>query len=140
MVVDPVNSPGTASRIVCLLDPDEGLTRRLAELLGPIGVDVRVFRSADRFLAERGLEPMCVVSEMRLPDMTGVELIATLRARGIDAPVILLAAESDVATAVSAMRAGALDFIEKPHVDRLLAWHVRRLLESHGVPPVEAGD
>jgi len=138
MVVHPVNSPATSSRIVCLLDPDEALTRRLADLLGPIGADVRVFRAGSEFLAERGLQPMCVVSEMRLPDMTGVELITALRKRQVDAPVILLAAESDVATAVSAMRAGALDFIEKPHVDRLLAWHVRRLLESQGMPAAGA--
>lgn len=132
-----VNSPENAeasSRLVCLVDADESLTRRLADLLAPLGADVRTFSTAGAMLAECGEEPLCVVSEIRLPDMTGVELIEKLQARGVHAPVILLAAESDVATAVTGMRAGALDFIEKPHVDRLLAWHVRRLLEGREPP------
>lgn len=99
-------------------------------MLSALGVDLREFASAAAFLAAVPLDLACVVSETRLPDMTGVELIQSLRARGVVAPVILLAAESDVATAVAAMRAGALDFIEKPHVDRLLAWHVRRLIDD----------
>ncbi len=99
-------------------------------MLSALGVDLRAFPSAAEFLAALPLDLACVVSEALLPDMTGIELIRSLRAQGVDAPVILLAAESDVATAVAAMRAGALDFIEKPHVDRLLAWHVRRLIDD----------
>ncbi len=130
MVVYPLNSHESSSDVVCLLDADEALTQRLADLLTPLGADVRVFASGQALLDERDLQPLCVVAEMRLPDMNGVELIGALRRRGVTSPVILVAAEGDVATAVSAMRAGALDFIEKPHVDRLLAWHVRRLLEG----------
>lgn len=115
---------------MCVIDPDAGLRQRVGSMLSALGVDLREFPSAATFLAALPLDPACVVSETRLPDMTGVELIQSLRARGVGAPVILLAAESDVATAVAAMRAGALDFIEKPHVDRLLAWHVRRLIDD----------
>ena len=140
MVVHPVNSPESSSDVVCLLDTDEELVRRVADLLTSTGADVRIFRTGQAMLAEGGLQPLCVVAVMRLPDMTGVELIEALRHRGVASPVILLSAESDVATAVSAMRAGALDFIEKPHVDRLLAWHVRRLLESRDVPSADRPD
>jgi len=130
MVVYPLNSQETSTDVVCLLDPDEAVTHRLADLLTPLGADVRIFASGQALLEQCDVPPLCVVAEMRLPDMTGVELIGALRRRGVTSPVIFVAAEGDVATAVSAMRAGALDFIEKPHVDRLLAWHVRRLLES----------
>jgi len=140
MVVHPLNSHEASSDIVYLLDTDEPLARRLADLLAPIGAEVRILGSGQAMLAEPDLQPLCVVAEMRLPDMTGVELIGALRRRGVAAPVILLSAESDVATAVSAMRAGALDFIEKPHVDRLLAWHVRRLLDSREIPAADGSD
>jgi len=140
MVVHPLNSPEASSDIVYLLDTDETLLRRLGDLLTPMGADVRIFGSGQAMLADLDLQPLCVVAEMRLPDMTGVELIGALRRRGVNAPVILLSAESDVATAVSAMRAGALDFIEKPHVDRLLAWHVRRLLDSREIPAADGSD
>jgi len=140
MVVHPLNSHEASSDIVYLLDTDEALVRRLADLLAPMGADVRIFRSGQAMLTDLDLQPLCVVAEMRLPDMTGVELIGALRRRGVTAPVILLSAESDVATAVSAMRAGALDFIEKPHVDRLLAWHVRRLLEGRDIPASDRSD
>jgi len=140
MVVHPLNSPEASSDIVYLLDTDEALVRRLADLFTPMGADVRIFRSGQAMLAKLDLQPLCVVTEMRLPDMTGVELISALRRRGVTAPVILLSAESDVATAVSAMRAGALDFIEKPHVDRLLAWHVSRLLEGRAIPASDRSD
>jgi two-component system response regulator FixJ len=123
------NEPLTAA-LVCIVDPDAALAQRLSELLAAAGAQVRVFGSGAALLAEAAIRPACVISELRLPDMTGIELIGALRARQVQAPVILLAGDGDVAAAVAAMRAGALDFIEKPHVDRLLAWHVRRLLEN----------
>ena len=116
--------------LVCIVDPDAVLARRLAELLQGAGAEVRVFGSGAALLAAAAPAPACIISEMRLPDTTGIELIGALRAREISSPVILLADDGEVATAVAAMRAGALDFIEKPHVDRLLVWHIRRLLDN----------
>jgi len=130
---------GQAASSVFIVDPDDALARRLSELLSTIGAQVRVFPSAAAVLAAAKPAPACVISEVRLPDMSGIELIDALRNRGVHSPVILLAADSDVATAVKAMRAGALDFIEKPHVDRLLAWHVGRLLEP-AAPGTQRGD
>lgn len=121
----------TAGQLICIVDPDETLARRIASLIGTLGPEPRIYADGQAMLAAAGYEPLAVISEMRLPDMSGVELIAALRAKGQRAPVILLADDGDVATAVTAIRGGALDFIEKPNVDRLLAWHVSRLLE-HG--------
>jgi two-component system response regulator FixJ len=134
MPVETENNKTPAAPTVCIADPDDALTRRLADLLETLGTEVSTYPSGAALLA--GLRPgtICVIAEARLPDMTGIDLIRSLRSRMPDLPVILLATDGDVAAAVAAMRAGALDFIEKPHVDRLLAWRVRHLLESdrHG--------
>jgi FixJ family two-component response regulator len=118
--------------IVCLADPDAALTRRLADLFEALGTRVRVYASGQELLDEFVPGTLCVIAEARLPDMTGTELIGSLRRQDPGVPVILLASDGDVADAVAAMRAGALDFIEKPHVDRLLVWRLRHLLEKDG--------
>jgi two-component system response regulator FixJ len=135
MPVETENNKTPAAPTVCIADPDDALTRRLADLLETLGTEVSTYPSGGALLA--GLRPgtICVIAEARLPDMTGIDLIRSLRSCMPDLPVILLATDGDVAAAVAAMRAGALDFIEKPHVDRLLAWRVRHLLESDGHGP-----
>lgn len=141
MTVDsPNNLSARARPDVCVLDPDESLAGHVRDVLAPLGVAVHLYRTGAAFLEEAVGDPLCVVSEMRLPDMSGVELIEALRERGGRTPVILLATESDISTAVAGMRAGALDFIEKPHIDRLLAWHVRRLLEHHDSSGLDGAD
>ena len=130
MPADTENNKTSPSPIVCIVDPDEALTRRLAELLEALGTEVRCYPAGHALLDDLAAGTVCVISEARLPDMTGIQLIEALRERLPDVPVILLATDGDVAAAVSAMRAGALDFIEKPHVDRLLAWRIRHLLEG----------
>ena len=132
MPADTENNKTSPSPIVCIADPDEALARRLADLLEALGTQVRSYASGRALLDELAAGTVCVISEARLPDMSGIELIEALRARLPDVPVILLATDGDVAAAVAAMRAGALDFIEKPHVDRLLAWRIRHLLERDG--------
>ena len=139
MPAHPEKNNDHAASSVFIVDPDDALARRLSELLSAIGAQVRVFPSAAAALAAATPAPACVISEVRLPDLSGIELSDALRNRGGHSPVSLLAAESDVATAVKAMRAGALDFIEKPHVERLLAWHVGRLLEP-AAPGTQRGD
>jgi two-component system response regulator FixJ len=121
----------SAGSIVCIVDPDEALTLRLADLLAALGAEVRTYSTGTAMLADARPAPACVIAEARLPDMTGMELITALRGRGLHMPVILQAAEADVATAVAGMRAGALDFIEKPQGERLIAWHVRRLIDGN---------
>jgi FixJ family two-component response regulator len=71
-----------------------------------------------------------LVTGLELPGMSGLELLRELHDRGVQAPTILLAGESDVATAVGAIRAGAVDFIQKPVIDRILLRRVRDALEQ----------
>lgn len=130
MPAETDNDNPRARPVVCVADPDQGLAQRLVELLESLGTDVRTYGAGRDLLETLPAGALCVISEARLPDMSGVDLIGALHRKLPDLPVILLATDGDVAAAVSAMRAGALDFIEKPHVDRLVAWRIRHLLES----------
>lgn len=133
MALPHLATPAASSSTVCVIDTDAALIERLSGLFAALGATVRGYGSGRAFLDDIGTDtPLCVICELKLPDMAGIEVMTLLRARDITSPVILLAEGSDVATAVTAMRAGALDFVEKPQVDRLLAWHVHRLLEGAG--------
>ena len=99
----------------------------IESLLGPAGVRVDGYDDAESFLlhgSARGLA--FVIIDIALPGMSGLELLRRLRGAGHRVPVIVIAAESDVPTAVSAMRAGATDFVERP----LIEWAVLRQVET----------
>ncbi len=133
MAVDPINNTSTSRPTVLVVEPDEAEALHIRALLEPLGALVLHFPDGSSLLGVAAgiAEATCVISEMTLPDTTGAELIVALRRLGIRAPVILLAAETDVAAAVAGMRAGAIDYIEKPQMGRLLPAHLRRLIE-HG--------
>jgi FixJ family two-component response regulator len=132
MAADPINNTSTSRPTVLVVEPDEAEALHIRALLEPLGASVLHFPDGSSLLdvAARMAEATCVISEMTLTDRTGAELIVALRRLGLRMPVILLAAETDVATAVAAMRAGAMDCIEKPQMDRLLPTHLRRLIED----------
>ena len=120
---------------MCVVDPDPAVRRSVAELLRPLGVEVEGYATAREFLAHLpDAVPACLVTESRLPDMSGIALLQEVRARGLGIPTILLSADGDIAGAVTAMRAGALDFIEKPYIDRALATQVASILDVDGRP------
>lgn len=103
----------------------------LRNLLHGVGVDVSTFDSAESYLlAAGGRHLACLIVDLLLPGMSGLELLRRLRSAGNDVPVVLLADESDVPTAVAAMREGATDFIEKPYVDVAVLRQVQKLLSD----------
>lgn len=133
MAVEPLSEPAASSSTVCVVDPDAALFERLNAMFTAMGACVRHYPTGTALLDDIGTDaPACVIAEMRLADMTGLDLLHELRRRRLAPPFILMSADGDVSTAVSAMRAGALDFVEKPQVDQLLAWHVHRLLDRAG--------
>ncbi|MCK7492825.1 MAG: response regulator [Comamonadaceae bacterium] len=102
-------------------------------LLHGLGIDVIHASTARESLPARGERPRelaCLIVDLLLPGMSGLELLRRLRSAGNDVPVILLADESDVPTAVAAMREGATDFIEKPYVDVAVLKQVQKLLRG----------
>jgi len=112
--------PGNA--VVHLIDDDEDVRRALAFLLSTAGLAVRVYESAVVFLEGLpNLQPGCIVSHVRMPEIDGLELQRRLKGLGLDMPMIIMTGHADVPLAVEAMKSGAIDFIEKPFEDdRLL--------------------
>jgi two-component system response regulator FixJ len=106
---------------VHIVDDEEAVRKSLAFLLTMNGFAVRVHNSATDFLAfAPGISNGCLVTDLRMPDMSGVELLRALQARQAMLPAIVITGHGDVPMAVEAMRAGALDFIEKPFEDQVL--------------------
>ena len=115
--------------IVHLIDDDEDVRRALAFLLGTAGLAVRVHESAVRFLEDLpGVQPGCIVSDVRMPGMDGLELQRRLKEMKVAMPIVIMTGHADVPLAVQAMKAGAVDFIEKPFDDEVLLSAVRSAL------------
>ncbi len=119
--------------VVHIIDDEESVRRSLAFLLTMEGFAVRLHESAAAFLKlAPGLRNSCLVTDLRMPELDGVELLRSLRAQGIRIPAIVITGHGDVPMAVSAMKAGALDFIEKPFEDEVLIDSIRRAAEQIG--------
>lgn len=116
---------------VFVVDDDEAVRESLCALLEAAAFHVDDFGSAAAFLdAYKPHRPGCLVADIRMPDMDGIELQEELIRRHIELPVIVITGHGDVPLAVRAMKAGAVDFIEKPFDDQLLLDSVERALES----------
>jgi two-component system response regulator FixJ len=112
---------------VHVVDDEEPVRRSLAFLLATAGFTVRLHESATAFLAiAPGVRESCLVTDLRMPDMSGVELLRRLQAMKIRLPAIVITGHGDVPMAVEAMKAGALDFIEKPFEDDVLIEALKR--------------
>ncbi len=115
--------------IVAVIEANATDRRTLRSLLSSLDVDVRDFESAESYLASGRDRLGCVITDVALPGMSGIELLRKLRAMRICPPVILLGEEADVNAAVTAMREGAVDFIEKPRIDLAIVRRVAYLLD-----------
>ncbi len=122
-------SPSRGS--VYVVDPDPEVGRRLGLLLESLHLEVEVFETGEGALP-RILQqpPACLVAEVYLPGMSGIDLLRDLRERGLHLPALILATQADVPLAVEAMQLGALDFIEKPVIDRIVLARVREALKA----------
>ena len=106
---------------VFLIDDDPGVRDSLTLLLSLKDISTQPFANADSFLESYTPERVgCVLTDLRMPGMTGLELQTALRERHIELPVVVLTAHGDVATARAALKNGAFDFLEKPVDDAML--------------------
>lgn len=102
-------------RLVHLVDDDEAIRRSVGFMLKTSGFHVRSYESGVELLkGAANLEPGCILLDIRMPGVDGLEVQASLRDKGITLPVIIMTGHGDVSLAVQAMKAGAVDFIEKP--------------------------
>lgn len=115
--------------VVHVIDDDEAMRDSVAFLLETAEYQSRTYDSAAAFLdALATLEPGCVITDIRMPQMSGMELVRRLRDEGVSFPVIVITGHADVPLAVEAMKAGVVDFIEKPFGDEALLSAVRQAM------------
>jgi FixJ family two-component response regulator len=111
----------TAAPTVFIVDDDSTLRESLSWLLQSMRMPVRAFASAREFLSAcDASQAGCVLIDVRMPDISGLQLQEMMRARGMRLPVIFITGHGDVPMAVRAMKAGACDFLEKPFNDQML--------------------
>jgi two-component system, LuxR family, response regulator FixJ len=116
--------------IVHVIDDDEALRESLAFLLRSARIEVQIYASAVAFLdALPGIRLSCIITDVRMPGMSGLDLLRRLRDLKIDVPVIVITGHGDVPLAVEAMKGGAADFLEKPFDDEILLASVRSALQ-----------
>lgn len=112
--------------LIHVVDDDQAVRESLSFLLESDDLACRTYDSAAALLARaQNLEPGCIVTDIRMPGMSGLELVVELKRLGVPHPVIVLTGHGDVALAVEAMKAGVTDFLEKPFNDEALLRAVR---------------
>jgi len=118
-----------SSQIVHVIDDDADVRHSLSFLLSTAGLAVQVHESAVAFLKMLpGVEGGCIVTDVRMPGMDGIELQRRLQSQKNTIPVIVMTGHGDIALAVEAMKAGAVDFIEKPFDDEVLIAAIKSAL------------
>jgi FixJ family two-component response regulator len=116
--------------VVFVVDDDPSMRRSLEGLLRSVGLDVRLFSSAQEFMqAERPEAPGCLVLDVRLPGMSGLAFQEELANTGVALPVIFVTGHGDVPMTVRAMKAGAVEFLTKPFDDQVLLDAVHAAIE-----------
>jgi two-component system response regulator FixJ len=122
-----------ASRLVHVIDDDDALRDSLRFLLASAKFDVETYESAIAFLAALPrIKSGCIVTDVRMPRLSGIELLRRLKSMSIDLPVIVMTGHGDIALAVEAMKEGAIEFLEKPFDDEVLLKAVRVALDRYG--------
>jgi RNA polymerase sigma factor (sigma-70 family) len=121
----------TDARVVFVVDDDPSVRSSLKFLLSTVGLQVESFDSADTFLSKKPASvPSCLVLDVRLPGLSGIDIQRELAARNIHIPIIFLTGHGDIPMSVRAMKAGAVEFLTKPVRDQDLLDAVRIALEQ----------
>jgi len=128
----PKPTGGPVRTVVIVVDDDALMRSALERLLYLAGFTVDAYGSGAQMLARATLDRRgCIISDMVMPEMTGLELQACLKQRNVRLPLICLSGSSDIQMAVEAMRQGAVDFIEKPFDNDDVVQRVRRAIDEH---------
>jgi two-component system, LuxR family, response regulator FixJ len=119
----------TTEKLVHIVDDDDAVRRSTAFLLKQAGYGVKQYASGVVFLKEaKNVERGCVLLDVRMPEMDGLEVQQEMISTGIDMPIVILTGHGDVDVAVKAMRSGAVNFIEKPYEKETLLYAIE---EAH---------
>ena len=127
--------------VVHVIDDDEAMRESLSFLLKTTGLKVETYDSATAFLAVLAkIKSGCVVTDVRMPDVSGIDLLRRLQELQVHLPVIVITGHGDVPLAVEAMKCGALDFLEKPFDDDALLGAVAAALRHQGADAKREAD
>ncbi|MBL8644059.1 MAG: response regulator transcription factor, partial [Rhodospirillaceae bacterium] len=115
-----------------MIDDDASVRAAINSLLMSVGLDTKLFASAQEFLASKLPDaPTCIISDIRLPGLSGLDLQKELARTHVDLPIIILTGHGDIPMAVQAMKAGAIEFLTKPFRDQDLLDAVHAGLDRH---------
>jgi FixJ family two-component response regulator len=129
-----MSTASAAAPVVFVVDDDASMRRSLETLLRSVGLEVRLFSSADEFMrAERPDAAGCLVLDVRLPGMSGLTFQQELAKAGVALPIIFLTGHGDVPMTVRAMKAGAAEFLTKPFDDQVLLDAIHAAIERDRV-------
>jgi FixJ family two-component response regulator len=118
-------------KLVVVVDDDDSIRSAVQDLLDAVGLPARAFESAEEFLRSgKQQETACLIADIRMPGMSGLELQAQLNAEHCRIPIIFITAHGDEKMRMQALRAGAVEFMAKPFNDEALLESVRAALES----------
>jgi FixJ family two-component response regulator len=119
------------SQLVAIVDDDRSVQRALKDLMEYAGLEARCFGSAEEFLEpDQRNQAACLVADIRMPGMSGLELQAKLKAEGSSIPIIFITAHADAKMKTQAMKAGAVEFLSKPFDDEVLLQKIRHALNG----------
>ena len=126
-------SIGHNARLVAIVDDDESVQRALQDLIASDGLSALCFGSAEQFLdSEARNKAACLIADIRMPGLSGLELQAKLKAERCRIPVVFITAHGDAEMRIQAMRQGAVEFLSKPFDDAVLLEIVHTALERWG--------
>jgi two-component system response regulator FixJ len=125
---------------IAVVDDEEAVLDSLRLYFDRQGVEASCFASADAFLAgiTGGQRFDCIVSDVRMPGMSGLDMVRSLKGSGVSSPVILITGHGDVDMAVAAIKVGAFDFIEKPFDEARLLDSIRTAIAAKAKPEADA--
>jgi FixJ family two-component response regulator len=119
------------NKLIAIVDDDDLMRNALQGLLKSVGLSARAFSSAEEFLQSgQQCQTACLIADIRMPGMSGLELQATLNAERCRIPTIFITAHGDTKMRMQALRAGAVEFLAKPFDDEVLLENVRAALEN----------
>ena len=126
-----MSSSQDSSQLVAIVDDDRSVQSALKDLMESAGLSARSFGSAEEFLeSDQRNQTACVIADIRMPGMSGLELQAKLKAEGARIPMIFITAQGDAMMKMQAMKAGAVEFLSKPFDDEVLLEKVRAALKD----------
>src|SRR6266852_1975994 len=121
----------TKTKLVAIVDDDDSMRIALYGLLKAVGLPAQAFASAEEFLESgQQYQTACLIADIRMPGMSGLELQAKLNAERCRIPIIFITAHDDAKVRMQALRAGAVEFLAKPFNDEALLESVRAALEN----------